>query len=39
LAQSNAQMVERIARIANDLGRGVATIEETRQMLGMDESL
>ncbi len=37
LAQSNAQMVERIARIANDLGRDVATIEETRQMLGIDK--
>jgi len=36
LALSNAQMVERIARIANDLGRGVATIEETRRMLGID---
>ncbi len=36
LAQSNAQMVERIARIANDLGRGVATIDETRSMLGID---
>lgn len=37
LAQSNAQMVERIARIANDLGRGVATIDETRRMLGIDK--
>ncbi len=37
LAQSNAQMVERIARMANDLGRGVATIEETRRMLGIDK--
>ena len=37
LARSNAQMVERIARIANDLGRGVATIEETRRMLGIDK--
>ena len=36
LAQNNAQMVERIARIANDLGRGVATIDETRRMLGID---
>ena len=36
LAQSNAQMVARIARIANDLGRGVATIDETRRMLGID---
>lgn len=36
LAQSNAQMVERIARIANDLGRGVATIDQTRRMLGID---
>ncbi len=37
LARSNAQMVERIARFANDLGRGVATIEETRRMLGIDK--
>jgi len=37
LARSNAQMVERIARIANDLGRGVATIDETRRMLGIDK--
>ena len=38
LARSNAQMVERIARIANDLGRGVATIEQTRRMLGIDKN-
>ena len=38
LARSNAQMVERIARIANDLGRGVATIDETRLMLGIDKN-
>ncbi|MCY3708290.1 MAG: 3-keto-5-aminohexanoate cleavage protein [Caldilineaceae bacterium] len=37
LARSNAQMVERIARIANDLGRGVAAIDETRRMLGIDK--
>ncbi|MBV7328196.1 3-keto-5-aminohexanoate cleavage protein [Chloroflexi bacterium TSY] len=37
LAQSNVQMVERIVRMANDMGRRVATIEETRQMLGIDK--
>ena len=37
LAKSNVQMVERIARIANDMGRRVATIEETRRMFGIDE--
>ena len=35
-ARGNAQLVERIVRIANDLGRRVATVEETRQMLGID---
>jgi 3-keto-5-aminohexanoate cleavage enzyme len=34
-AQSNVQLVHRIARIAQDLGRRVATPEETRQMLGI----
>jgi 3-keto-5-aminohexanoate cleavage enzyme len=35
LAQSNVQLVERIARIAKDLGRRVATGPEARQMLGI----
>ena len=34
-AQSNVQLVERIARIANDLGRPVASAEEARRMLGL----
>ena len=33
--ESNAQFVERIVRIARDLGRGIATASETREMLGM----
>lgn len=32
---SNVQFVERIVRIANDIGRRVATPEEVRQMLGL----
>ncbi len=36
-AQSNVQFVERIVRIANDLGRRIATPEEARQMLGIGE--
>jgi 3-keto-5-aminohexanoate cleavage enzyme len=35
LAISNAQFVERIVRIANELGRPVATTEEARKMLGL----
>jgi 3-keto-5-aminohexanoate cleavage enzyme len=35
LAQSNAQLIQRLVRIAKDLGRRVATGPETRQMLGM----
>jgi 3-keto-5-aminohexanoate cleavage enzyme len=35
LAISNAQFVERIVRIANELGRPVATPEEARKMLGL----
>ena len=34
----NVQLVERIVRIANDLGRRVATVEETQDMLGIDKS-
>ncbi len=35
LAESNAQLVARIVRIANDLGRRVATGQEARAMLGV----
>ncbi len=35
LAVSNAQMVERLVRIAGELGREIATPEEARQILGM----
>ena len=35
LADGNTQLVERIVRIARDLGRRPATVEETREMLGI----
>jgi 3-keto-5-aminohexanoate cleavage enzyme len=35
LAQSNAQLVERTARLARELGREVATPQQARQMLGL----
>ncbi|EGO65196.1 3-keto-5-aminohexanoate cleavage protein [Acetonema longum] len=35
LADSNAQLVERIARIAGELGRPVATPDEARAILGL----
>jgi 3-keto-5-aminohexanoate cleavage enzyme len=34
-AESNAQLVERIARVAEDLGRPVATTEQAREILGV----
>lgn len=34
-AKSNAQIVESVVRIARDIGREVATPDETREMLGM----
>jgi 3-keto-5-aminohexanoate cleavage enzyme len=33
LAKSNAQFVERIARVAREYGREIATPEEARQIL------
>jgi 3-keto-5-aminohexanoate cleavage enzyme len=33
LARSNAQLVERISRIARDLGRPVATVQQARELL------
>jgi 3-keto-5-aminohexanoate cleavage enzyme len=35
LAGSNAQLIERVARLANESGRGVATPAETRAILGL----
>jgi 3-keto-5-aminohexanoate cleavage enzyme len=35
LAQSNAQLVTRAARLANELNRGVATPAQARAMLGL----
>ena len=35
LAKSNAQLVERVVRIATELGRDVATPAETREILGL----
>jgi 3-keto-5-aminohexanoate cleavage enzyme len=35
LAKSNAQLVERVVRIANEVGRPVATPEEARKMMGL----
>ncbi len=35
LAESNAQLVERIVRLAKELGREVATPDEARQILGL----
>ena len=35
LARSNAQLVERVVRLAGELGREVATPAEARAMLGL----
>ena len=35
LADSNAQLVERVARIAGEVGRQVATPDEARAILGL----
>ena len=35
LAESNAQLVERVARIGKELGREPATPDETRDLLGI----
>lgn len=37
LAKSNAQFVERVVRIARELGRPIATPAQARKMLGLDE--
>jgi len=35
LAQSNAQLVKRMVRIAKEIGREVATVDEAKEMLGI----
>ncbi len=37
LAESNAQLVEKVVRIANELGRPIATPAQAREMLGLGE--
>jgi len=37
LADSNAQLVEKIVRIAKELGRPIATPAQARQMIGLGE--
>ena len=37
LAESNAQLVERIARISKELGREIATPDEAREILGLSK--
>ncbi len=38
LAKSNGEMVEKVVRIAKELGRAVATPDEARQILGMTKA-
>ena len=37
LAKSNGELVSRVVRIANELGREIATPQEARQILGLEE--
>jgi len=37
LCQSNAEQVEKVVRLARDMGRRIATPKEARQMLGISE--
>jgi 3-keto-5-aminohexanoate cleavage enzyme len=37
LAKSNAQLVERIVRLASELGRDIATPSQAREMLGLSQ--
>ncbi len=36
MAKSNGELVEKAARLARDLGRAVASIEEARRILGLE---
>ncbi|UCG80355.1 MAG: 3-keto-5-aminohexanoate cleavage protein, partial [Desulfobacterales bacterium] len=35
LAKSNAQLVERVVRIAKELDRAIATVQQAREILGI----
>jgi 3-keto-5-aminohexanoate cleavage enzyme len=35
LAQSNAQLVERVVRVAKELDRGIASVQQAKEMLGL----
>ncbi|MBV1758811.1 MAG: 3-keto-5-aminohexanoate cleavage protein [Dethiosulfatibacter sp.] len=37
LAESNAQLVEKVVRLAKELGREIATPDEARKILGLDK--
>lgn len=39
MANSNAELVEKVVRLANELGREIATPSEARRILGIDGSL
>jgi len=36
LAEGNAQLVKRMVRIANEIGRDVASVDEAKQILGLN---
>jgi len=36
LAESNAQLVKRMVRIAEEIGREIATVDETKEILGLN---
>jgi 3-keto-5-aminohexanoate cleavage enzyme len=36
-ATTNAQLIERLVRIANEVGRSIASVTETRGLLGLSE--
>jgi 3-keto-5-aminohexanoate cleavage enzyme len=38
LVKSNAQLVDRVVRIARELGREIATPAQAREMLGISET-
>jgi 3-keto-5-aminohexanoate cleavage enzyme len=38
LVKSNAQLVERVVRIAKEMGREIATPAQAREMLGIPQS-
>jgi 3-keto-5-aminohexanoate cleavage enzyme len=35
LAKSNGELVEKVVRLANELGRPIATSDEAREILGL----